>query len=93
MALEVIKRDGLREPFNAKKIRKAITVVAKRAKLPKRRRDEVVEQVAKAAIQLAEGKEQIATSEIREKILSELDRIEPVVSVAWRNYEQKKKKA
>lgn len=93
MALEVIKRDGSKEPFNAKKIRKAITAVAKRAKLPKKRRDEVVEQVAKAAIQLAEGKGEIATSEIREKILSELDRIEPAVSTAWRNYEQKKKKA
>jgi len=93
MALEVIKRDGSREPFNAKKIRKAVKAVAKRAKLPKKRRDEVVEQVAKATIQFAEGKEQIATSEIREKILSELDRIEPAASAAWRDYEQKKKKA
>jgi len=41
MALEVIKRDGSREPFDAKKIRKAITTAAKLAKLFKKRQDEM----------------------------------------------------
>lgn len=93
MALEVIKRDGSKEPFNAKKIRKAIKNVAKMAKLPRKRRDEVIEQVAVVTIQFVEGKGEVATSEIREKILSELDRIEPAASTAWRDYEQRKKKA
>ena len=36
-------------------------------------------------------REEIATSEIKEKILSELDRIEPSVSAAWRKYDEEKK--
>ena len=43
--------------------------------------------------QMAEGKEEIATSEIREKILSELDSVESAIAEAWRKYDQEKKGA
>ena len=42
-------------------------------------------------IQLADTKEEIATSELRKKILSELDSVEPSVSAAWRKYDQEQK--
>ena len=91
MASEVIKKDATREPFDPEKIRKSIAVASQQANLSEERKNELVGQVATAAIQMAEGKEEIATSEIREKILSELDRLEPSVSAAWRKYEQEKK--
>lgn len=87
---EVIKKDGTKEPFDAEKIRNSIAAAAERTDLSEERKNEVVEQVANTAIQMAEGKEEIATSEIKEKILSELDRIEPAISAAWRKYEQEK---
>lgn len=92
MAKFVIKRDGTKEPFDAEKIRKAIAGAASRTELSEERVNEVVEQVSGAALELAGGKEEIATSEIKEKILSELDAIEPSVSEAWRKYEEEKGK-
>lgn len=86
MASQVIKKDGTKQPFDAEKIRKAIGLAAEQAGLSEERKNEVVEQVATAAIQLADTKEEIATSEIKEKILSELNNIEPSVASVWREY-------
>jgi len=91
MAKEVIKRDGTREPFNGDKIRSAIAAAARMAGLTEDKKNELAEQVASVAIELADTKEVIATTEIEEKVLSELDRIEPAVSAAWRKYKLEKK--
>lgn len=91
MANFVIKRDGTKEPFDAEKIRKSVTAAVERANLSEERRNEVVEQVSSAAIRLAGEKEEIPTAEIRGKILSELDVLEPSVSEAWRSHEQEKR--
>ena len=90
MANFVIKRDGTKEPFDAEKIRRAIAGAAQRTNLPEERKKEIVEQVLSAALQLTREKEEIKTSEIKEKILSELDAIEPSLSEAWRKYAQEK---
>jgi transcriptional regulator NrdR family protein len=91
MAKEVIKKDGTKEPFDAEKIENSIAGAAIRTDLSDERRSEVVGRVASSVIQMTEGKEEIATSEIREKILSELDIIEPAVAESWRKYEEEKK--
>lgn len=92
MANFVIKKDGAKEPFDEGKIKKSIEIAAKQAGLPEDRVNELVEQVSKAALQVAEGKEEIATAELREKILSELDNLESSVSEGWRKYDQEKGK-
>ncbi len=86
MAKEVTKKDGTKVPFDAGKIRNAIAAAAAMADLPEEKKDEVVEEVASRVIQMAESKEEIETSEIRQNILSELDSIEPAISAAWRKY-------
>ena len=90
MASEVVKKDGSKQAFDPEKIRNSLKGAAKRTELPEERQNEVVEQVATAVIQLADAKEEIATSEIRENILSELDRVEPTVSAAWKKHEEEK---
>ena len=90
MIKEVIKKDGTKESFDAEKIKNSIAAAAARTELPEERKNEVVEQVTAAVLQATEGKEEIATSELREKILSELDGVEPSVSAAWREYDQEK---
>ena len=90
MAKFVIKKDGEKEPFDAKKIKASIRAAALETDLSEERVNEVVEQVSSAAIQLAEEEKEIATAEIKEKILSELDALEPSVSEAWRKHEQEK---
>ena len=90
MANFVVKKDGSREPFDPQKIRNSIGAAAQEAGLAEDRRNEVVGQVAATAIEVADQKEEIPTSEIKAKILSELDQVEPSVSAAWRRYEQEK---
>lgn len=91
MAKFVIKKDGSKQPFDAEKIKRAIQLAAAEAGLEEAKVNEVVNQVAGPAIALADTKEEIATSEIREKILGDLDQLEPSVSAAWRKYDQEKK--
>ena len=90
MAKLVIKKDGKKEPFDAEKIKASITTAVSGVYLSEERKSEVIEQVSKAAMQLAEEKEEIATSEIKAKILSELDTLESSVSESWRKHEQEK---
>lgn len=90
MAKEVIKKDGTKEPFDAEKLKKAIAAAAGQTDLSQERQNEVVGQIANIVIQMADAKEEITTSEIREKILSELDRTEPPISAAWRKHEGEK---
>lgn len=88
MANQVIKQDGTKEPFDAEKITKAIASAAAEGGLSEERANEVIRQVSAVALELAATKEEIATSELKEKILSELDRVEPAVAAAWRKYDQ-----
>jgi len=93
MANEVIKKDGTKEPFDSEKIRGAIRAAAQRSDLSEERIDEVVNQVSEVAIQLVREREEISTSEIREKILAELDTVEPSISIAWREYDKQKEQS
>ena len=93
MAKEVVKKDGSKEPFDAEKIKNSIGAAAARTDLSEERKNEVVEQVSAAVIQMADAKEEIATSELKDKVLSELDQMEPAVSEAWREYDQEQKGA
>jgi len=90
---EVIKKDGTKEPFSSEKIRKSIAGAAQQADIPEERKEEVVSQVAGTVIPTLESKEGIDTSEIKEIILGELDRVEPAVASAWRKYAEGKSEA
>lgn len=90
MAKEVIKKDGTREPFDVGKIRNSIAAASAGAGLEEERKNEVIEEVTAAVVQMADAREEITTSELKEKILSELDRVEQVVSESWRKYDQEK---
>jgi ribonucleoside-triphosphate reductase len=92
MANFVIKKDGTKEPFDIEKIRKAVTAAAKRLNLPEEEIKKVVGRALTTTAQLAGGKNEITTMEIKEKILAELDVVAPSVSEAWRKYEREKTK-
>lgn len=92
MAQFVVKKDGTKEPFDAEKIKRALQGAAKGISLSEERVNEVVQQVSDAAVQLAATKEEIPTAEIRDKILSELDAVEPSISEVWRRHQAEKGK-
>ena len=91
MISNVIKRDGSRESFDPEKIKKAIRAAAQRTEVAGDRLEEVVTEVTNSV--LAREKEEIASSEIKEKVLSELDTLEPSISEAWRQYDIEQGKA
>ena len=90
---EVVKKSGTKESFDPEKIKKSIAGAAQQADIPEERKEEVVYQVVGTVIPLLEGKEEIDTIDIKQVILSELDKVEPAVASAWRKYEEGKSKA
>lgn len=87
----VVKKDGTKEPFDGNKIRKALEATAKDTGLDVKQAGEVVKKVLGAIMLFVKTRDEVATSEIRDKILLELDRVAPVVAVGWRKYEETKK--
>ena len=90
MATNVIKRDESKQPFDEGKLKRSIKLAVQDAALSSDRTDEVVNQVLPVALAAANSKEEIATSELKETILAEMDKVEPSAAEAWRKYDQSK---
>lgn len=86
MANFVIKKDGTRVPFDAEKIKTAIMAAASQAGLPEEDSVSITQKVLDSVSLAFADVEEVATSEIKEKVLSELDVISPEVSTSWRKY-------
>jgi transcriptional regulator NrdR family protein len=89
--VEVIKRNGVREPFNPEKLTNAITKAAVDAGIQVERKKQLLTIVALRAIEMAAHKKQIESSVLRDNILDELEQTESKVAVAWEDYDQKHK--
>lgn len=92
MTKQVIKNDGSKMSFDAKKIIRAITRAAQDANLAPAEINKLVNEVSATVIQFAESKDKITSAEIRDKTLSELDSISPNVSAEWRRFMNDKRK-
>jgi transcriptional regulator NrdR family protein len=85
--VDVIKKDGRREPFSGDKLRGAIKAAAEEAQIPAARIKQVIGDAAREPLAMAKGKDPVETKTIRDKVLARLDIIEPSVSEAWRMYD------
>jgi transcriptional regulator NrdR family protein len=92
MAKQVIKSDGSKVPFDAKRITRAITRAAQDAKLIPDEINKVVIEVSAIVLPYIEAVDKIKSSEIRDKILSELDRVAPKVALEWRRFMNTRRK-
>jgi transcriptional regulator NrdR family protein len=92
MAKLVIKSTGEKIPFDAKKITRSITRAANDAKLTPEEINKIVGEVSNNALVFAESKDKIATKEIRDIILSDLDDIAPRVAEEWRKFMNTRRK-
>lgn len=90
MANFVIKKDGTRVAFDASKIKNGVVAAAAEAGLEDDKASSIAEEILNSVNSSFEGQEEVATSEIRDKILSELDVSAPTVAEAWRKYEESK---
>ncbi len=87
----VIKRDGSRETFDAEKLKSAIASAAREAGHDDTRVASIVDQASAGVLALAGGVEEISTSELKLKILADLDTLAPEVGAAWRKHDAEKK--
>ncbi len=94
MAKFVVKRNGAKEPFDVEKLRGSIRVNAQEAILSESedRINNLVDLISSVILRDLERKKEVTTAELKEKILSELDTIDPTVAEAWRKYDRKKGK-
>lgn len=90
MANFVIKKDGTRVPFDSEKIKSAIVAAGAEAGLSNEETASLAGQILDSVLMAFEGQEEVATRDIREKILSDLDQTAPAVSESWKKYEESK---
>ena len=86
MTKQVIKSDGSKMPYDAKKISRSITRAAQDAKLAPAEINKIVNDISDTVMQFMESKDKVMSSEIRDLVLMELDHINPKVSAEWRRF-------
>jgi len=86
----VIKQDGSKEAFASEKIVAAVTAAAKEAGYPEEKIAEVAGKMVDAVTVAFVDKEEVTSTEIKEKVLSELDVVAPEIAKAWRAYDESK---
>ena len=90
MANVVVKNDGTKSAFDAEKIVSGIVAAAAQAGLSVDESNGLADDVLGAIMVEFEGQEEVATSDIRDRVLAELDNVAPAVAEAWRVYEESK---
>ena len=90
MANFAVKKDGPKVPFDSEKIKSGVMAACTEAGLSEEDATNVAEKVLSSVTMAFESQDEVATSEIRDKILSELDESQPAVAEAWRRYEESK---
>lgn len=90
MAEVVVKKDGSEEPFEPDKIRESVREACKNADLSDAKTEELVEEVSRVALEASSERSRISTTEIRGKLLTKLERVQPSVAEAWREHDQQR---
>lgn len=93
MAKFVVKKDGREEPFDIEKLKQSIRVNALDTVLAETEQkiNELVERVSNSVMSSIK-QEKISTREIKERILKELDDVDPKVAKIWRKFDQEQGK-
>ena len=80
----VVKKDGRRENFDREKLRRSIERAAERTSIDNDRAREIAQRIAERVERDARGA--MSTTEIRERLLRELDREERAIADEFRSY-------
>ncbi len=90
MVQQVIKKDGRKEPFEARKIINSVKSAADEIPLTEQRKDQLAREMASSVVRTFEKKQEAETKEIREHILNKLRFAEPPVFDAWKRRQNSK---
>jgi len=87
----VVKRNGKKAKFDARKIVRSIEAAAREAKIPDAAARRLAQQASRNIIDYSKKEQQIRSTTIRENILNKLDHTAPEVSRAWRDFDRRTK--
>jgi len=90
MANFVTKKDGTKVSFDPEKIKASVVAAALDAELSNDEASNIAEEVFNLVSAAFEGQEEVSSSEIAAKIVSELEISAPLVAEAWKKYEETK---
>jgi len=90
MSTNVIKRDGSKQSFDEGKLRRSIEAACQDAGLAPEKTAEIVSLFLPSVLEVANSKEEVASSELRDAVLAGLEKAEPAAAEAWRKYAQSK---
>lgn len=85
---DVVKRNGMKEPFKEEKVRMSVEGAVKDAGFNVQEKKEVIEHASQDAIQMARGMDQIDVKQLRDTILRDLEQDDQQVAQSWRNFER-----
>ncbi len=91
MVKEVIGRGGKHKPFKVEKIKSAIRLACKDARIPGTRIKQVVAKVSRPVLKFCAKRKAVKTSVIRTKVLAGLRKMEPTAAKAWIKYEKRRR--
>ncbi len=92
MANFIIKKDGSKQPFDAQKIKSAISAAAAQAGVTAEEGAKIAEEITNTITKSIANLHEVLGAEIRARIISQLDAIAPAVAEAWRKYEKENNK-
>ena len=88
MANFVIKKDGTKVPFDEERIRSAVVAAATQSGQTEDAAEDIAGKVVEEVSTSLSGQEEVQSSEIKEKVLFELDTMAPDVSASWKKYDE-----
>jgi transcriptional repressor NrdR len=91
MVKYVIKRKGKKEAFRPAKLKRSIAKAARDAHIPAARAKRIAGKVSRLVLKSVGKRKAVATSVLRKKILSKLDKVEPKAAKAWRKYDKRRR--
>ncbi|KKU10323.1 MAG: hypothetical protein UX15_C0033G0012 [Parcubacteria group bacterium GW2011_GWA1_45_7] len=86
MATQVLKKDGSIQPFDVEKMKTAVRCASTEAGLDAAAAEVVVGQVLGPVMAILAPKEQVPSSEIKDLIFAELQKINPAIIDAWNKH-------
>jgi Predicted transcriptional regulator, consists of a Zn-ribbon and ATP-cone domains len=85
---DVIKRNGKKEPFKPQKLRKSIEGAVSDSGSTITKEMKAIEHATQDAENLARGRNEISSEDLRNEVVNDLESDAPQVAQAWRNYER-----
>ncbi|MDO8529958.1 MAG: ATP cone domain-containing protein [bacterium] len=86
----VTKTDGTRVPFKEEKLKNSIVAAGHDAGLSDEEALEIATKVTSLVMPLIQNQEDISSTELKEKVMAELEVSYPALADAWKKYDETK---